>query len=79
MSTADRRFICEECGWRGADAELLRASNPFDPDEGMVGCPDCKEPNSMVFACDEPGCWAQVSCGTSTATGYRSTCYRHKP
>jgi hypothetical protein len=29
--------------------------------------------------CDEPGCFNQISCGTPTPTGYRSTCHTHYP
>jgi hypothetical protein len=31
------------------------------------------------MACDEPGCEREVSCGTKTADGYRSTCGEHRP
>lgn len=74
-----QKWLCEECGWSGLGDKLLRAPNPFATDETMVGCPDCCEPNSMRMACDEPGCEARASCGTSTPTGYRHTCYRHAP
>lgn len=79
------KYICDECEWKGKDedllrAPLLRAPNPFSEDgDTMFGCPQCREPNTMIVACDEVGCWEQVSCGTPTPTGYRSTCYRHKP
>lgn len=35
--------------------------------------------DTMPPICDEPGCLADVSCGTPTANGYRSTCSEHEP
>ncbi|WP_210180609.1 hypothetical protein, partial [Bradyrhizobium jicamae] len=35
--------------------------------------------DDMPAICDEPGCLGFVSCGTPTPTGYRSTCYEHRP
>ena len=35
--------------------------------------------DDMGELCDEPGCLNNVSCGTPTDDGYRSTCYEHKP
>jgi phage FluMu protein Com len=73
------KWMCEECDWCGQESDLLRASNPFASNDNVVGCPHCKEINSMTMACDEPGCWRQVSCGTPTPGGYRNTCGKHKP
>lgn len=71
---------CDECDWRGTEDQLLRAQNPFaDDNETMVGCPTCREPNSMIRACDHENCWSDGSCGTPTANGYATTCYYHKP
>jgi hypothetical protein len=74
-----QKWLCEECGWQGLGRQLLQAPNPFAEGETMVGCPDCREPNSMHMACDEPGCKAHASCGTPTPDGYRHTCYKHMP
>jgi hypothetical protein len=73
--------VCQECNWHGVDADLLRAQNPFANDsEEMIGCPQCREPNSMRPACDEPDCWEPYTCGTPIPPdGYRCTCSRHKP
>ena len=75
----ESKFKCKECSWHGMDSELLHAPNPFDIDELVVGCPHCKSVDSMVLVCDEPGCWLEVSCGTPTQKGYRSTCGEHQP
>jgi hypothetical protein len=74
-----QKWVCQECGWNGAGDKLLQAPNPFASDEKMIGCPDCREPNSMNMACDEPECWKLASCGTPTPGGYRHTCYKHMP
>ena len=73
------KWVCDECDWRGQSEHLLRAQNPFAVNDDIVGCPHCKEVNSMTMACDELDCWQQATCGTPTEGGYRQTCYRHKP
>lgn len=77
MST-DRVF-CDSCGWRGLQSEMLTAPNPFDADETVNGCPNCKSVDTLITTCDEPGCWRETSCGTPTPTGYRRTCGQHAP
>jgi hypothetical protein len=32
---------------------------------------------SVLYLCDEPGCFKDVSCGYQTKNGYRSTCFDH--
>lgn len=75
------KFFCSECPWHGLEKDVLRAPNPFakDDTEQMIGCPNCREPNTMKLACDEPDCWRAVSCGTPTPAGYRQTCGEHMP
>jgi hypothetical protein len=73
------KLICEECGWLGQDSEMLKAPSPFDPEHTIVGCPRCREVETLVVACDEPGCSAKVTCGTPTPDGYRNTCGKHAP
>lgn len=73
------KWICTECDWCGLDSALLKTVNSFNTNDNVVGCPHCKEVNTMLMACDEPDCWQQVSCGTSTPNGYRQTCFKHKP
>lgn len=75
----DLKIKCNECVWRGLESEMLTAPNPFDADDSIIGCPQCKSVNSLFNACDEPGCWLSVSCGTPTPGGYRSTCGKHQP
>ena len=76
----EQKINCQECGWHGLENELLSASNPFDVEDTIFACPECKIVEStIVNACDEPGCWSDVSCGTPTPEGYRSTCGKHQP
>ena len=73
------RVRCENCDWIGGEAELLRASHPFEPTNTVTGCPRCKDVESTIGVCDEPGCDEFVSCGMPTENGYRTTCGRHMP
>ena len=75
------KVVCSEfrCAWHGLEDAILRAPNPFDEGETIYACPKCKEVNSVVVACDEPGCWKEATCGTSTPTTYRRTCGKHAP
>jgi hypothetical protein len=75
------KCVCSyyRCNWHGDSDEVLRAKNPFDDSDDIEGCPKCKEIGSVVQACDEPGCWKEVTCGTPTPDGYRSTCGEHSP
>jgi hypothetical protein len=76
------KIMCSErrCLWRGTEDQVLKAPSPFEPDVECWGCPDCKEINTMVGVCDEPGCWQETSCGTPTKDGgYRRTCGKHRP
>ena len=72
-------FICSECGQKTAESELLTAPNPFNPEDTICGCPKCLSAGEFVGACDEPGCNEESSMGTPTPTGYRHTCYKHRP
>lgn len=75
------KLICNErrCGWRGTEAEMLRADHPLQPGVEILGCPWCRETDTLRGACDEPNCWEEATCGTPTPGGYRSTCGKHMP
>lgn len=73
------KWTCKECDWRGLESELLLAPNPFQINDEICGCPKCKSVDCFAAACDEPECWREVSCGTPTPSGYRSTCGKHRP
>lgn len=75
------KLRCRErhCDWRGLENELLLEPNPFDRNDALTGCPDCKGVDTTQEACDEPECWEFSSCGTPTENGYRRTCHKHLP
>ena len=73
------RRVCEACGWRGHDDDILYAPSPFEPQFTIYACPKCKTIEQLRGCCDEPGCWEQDTCGTPTPSGYRRTCGKHMP
>ncbi|KKL74445.1 hypothetical protein LCGC14_2064870, partial [marine sediment metagenome] len=73
------KIKCRECDWEGKSDEELSAPSPFERDETIYACPQCKDINSTFRACDEPECWRETSCGTPVKGGYRRTCGKHKP
>ncbi len=73
------KVVCTRCVWHGMDNERLTAQNPFSSGNTIFGCPECKQVNCFVTACDESDCWEPVVCGTPTTSGYRHTCKDHKP
>jgi DNA-directed RNA polymerase subunit RPC12/RpoP len=78
MSGPMRKYICEECDHQAQEEQLLRAQNPFaDDTDTIIGCPNCREVNTMAVACDEPDCWDVATCGTTTPAGYRRVCGNH--
>lgn len=79
MAEKPIRFVCEECDWRGLESAILCASNPFDAEDTIQGCPKCKSVNTMRTTCDEDGCWEPDTMGTPTENGYRRTCWKHRP
>lgn len=72
------RQRCNSC-WSIMDqASLLRAANPFNPDDEIVGCPNCKQcDEGFTCICDEEGCDKPITCGWPSELGYRRTCYKH--
>jgi hypothetical protein len=76
--TEPGKVECNECKWQGREAEADRVSDP-KPGSNMVWeiCPNCREANTLVRICDEPGCWKDATCGTPTPDGYRRVCGGH--
>lgn len=70
---------CTKCYWKGKNQGILKAKNPFNPSELIQGCPQCRSVDTIIDVCDEPNCWLNISCGTPTKEGYRSTCGKHAP
>ena len=73
------KVICLECEWRGSYGELLVAKHPFDSEDNVTGCPNCKSLDSCRMCCDEKDCFVVATCGTPTDSGYRRTCGDHVP
>jgi hypothetical protein len=80
MPLSPNRLFCESCNWRGTVDDILAAPHPFDPEDTVSGCPQCREIGGLCQVCDEEGCWDMASCGTPLKDGgYRRTCHRHRP
>lgn len=74
------KFRCSECGCGVHEDGVLTAPNPFsEQPETMMGCPDCREANTMRRACDETGCFKEAGCGTPIPNGYKWSCFEHRP
>lgn len=73
------KLECDCCGWIGNDTEVLTASNPFEPDEMIDGCPKCHCIDTMLTVCDEPGCTNLLTEGCPYPKGYSMKCKLHTP
>ena len=70
---------CTECYAETARSKLLTAPNPFDPDEAIGGCPQCKSVNKLELLCSVDGCKRPCSCGWRGSDHvYRLTCGLHR-
>ena len=71
-------FRCDGCQSIYAESDLLTAANPFDPEQMIASCPDCKNVGEFTNVCDEPGCEREAGCGWPADNGrYRWTCGAH--
>ena len=78
MNVQKEKVKCRECNWKGFYRDLLRATNPFNRHDMLMGCPDCKDIYELFYdICDEKGCWNNASIGFPTKNGYRRTCFKH--
>jgi hypothetical protein len=78
VSKPTKKRICKSCGWYGLDSEVLTAISPFDPDDVISGCPQCKEINTIMLACWAQDCWEEVTMGAFTRDGtYQMLCSKH--
>jgi hypothetical protein len=76
----DARWRCGNCNVITAQADLLRAPNPFDADDTVHYCPYCKVPNDFERLCDIEDCERAVSNGTPLADKrYVWRCWTHRP
>jgi len=71
------KWKCDTCKWVGQLSECLVAASPFDVKDTLLGCPKCKDVNTLFGVCDEVGCHIVSTCGWPTSNGYRRTCGEH--
>jgi hypothetical protein len=82
---ANQRWRCDYCGAVTLQPALLNAPSPFNADDILAACPNCKQCDvGFTLLCDEPGCNRDGGgCGWPTGDdadawgGYRNTCYQH--
>ena len=80
MPNAPDRWVCTECEHVCTSAEMLRAPHPFQSPScirsgEIVGCPKCREAETMTRACDVEGCGREASLFTP-GRGFR--CHGHR-
>lgn len=72
------RWRCLDCNCIATANELLRAPNPFDPRQEIVGCPNCKAVDRFDRVCEVDDCNRTASCGWTDSKGTRHhTCGEH--
>ena len=70
---------CNSCGWKGIAENMLHAPNPFDSEDTIVGCPNCRMVEDYAHVCDHDGCWETAARGTPTPERYVWSCHKHIP
>lgn len=80
----NQQWRCNGCNQVLIEPVLLTAPSPFDPNDTIVGCPNCKQcDEGFDPVCDEDGCLSYAGCGWPTGDnddkfgGYRITCFAH--
>ncbi|WP_345985302.1 hypothetical protein WCX49_11915 [Sulfurimonas sp. HSL-1656] len=71
------KYKCEECGHICEPVDILEAKHPFIDDEKVMGCPECREIDSLQKMCEVDGCNKVASCGTPASGGYLICCGEH--
>lgn len=76
---APAKWLCKTCGH--IMSEPLEAKNPFDLDDIIHGCPECKTVGDLFQACQYAGCENEASGGHPGVYGYRYIwlCWDHSP
>jgi hypothetical protein len=73
--------LCGECDWHGDWGAVDHVVDPR-PLPGTVAsswevCPNCRMPEHILLACEEPDCRSPATCGWPMSAGYRLTCGNH--
>lgn len=73
------KWVCEEC--RTVTATPLSAPHPFIVGDEVFGCPQCLAAETLIRACQFPGCANPATAGYPSAYGFRYvwTCWEHSP
>ena len=72
------RWICTDCRWLGGIDEVPKIDHPFREGDDVIFCPECKEAETIVRACEVVGCGEESTCGTMTEDyGYLALCGDH--
>lgn len=80
------KLQCKLCGKNLHSNEMLSAPNPFDADDILKACPDCKQiTDGFDHICDIDGCKNFAGCGFPVPKKYKSlfpqdylyTCHKH--
>jgi len=74
---ASDRAVCRECGWMGRNAQMLTAPNPFNAEDEVNGCPNCKSVSCLLVACQVDGCRKEASVGFPKDGDYVNACGDH--
>ena len=62
------KWICLECRFIGPIIAFEKVQDPRGSGEWTV-CPECRTPERVTSACDEPDCKEEGSCGLPDAYG----------
>jgi hypothetical protein len=79
LPDAPEEWLCKECN--SIHVNPLYATNPFDKEDYIIGCPSCKEINTLEQACQYKGCTRLSTAGIPNIYGYRYlwVCSEHIP
>ena len=77
LPEAPERWHCGDCGH--VSETYLTAPNPFDSNDTVVGCENCKAVEAIGPACWK--CDSPASIGSTGSDVYRyvQSCYEHDP
>lgn len=74
------RIRCPNCSWTGTPDGLLKAPSPFDPEDLLTACPNCKTVEDTDHLCDIEGCRELSGMGVPMKDGsYTWRCHNHRP
>lgn len=76
------KILCldQNCGWKGTETKVVKAPNPYNEEEIFWICPQCKDEDSLQFACDVSECWRRYYVILLDGEGFKNYCklHRHK-